>query len=444
MTSRLGVMGRLASLTCLAVITAAVHADDFWRALIGGKPDLFVRYRYEQVDDGNPALKNAYANTLRTTLGYNTGLFHGFGAYLQMQDVRVLGDGKLFNDGGSNGVTHRAVIADPENTELHQYILRYRGLPKTTLMLGRQEITHRKAPFHRFVGNVLWRDNWQSYDGIRMVSDYLPATKVDYAYIWEVNRIFGEDNPKPDFAHFRLAGHLLDIHYTGFQYGSVEPYVYLLDFDSNVLSTRNLSSATYGARFQGAHALVTQAAKVLYAAEFAHQSDYGSNPFSIDNNYYLGELGISKAFSSSTIQSVTLKGDYEVLEGEGAVTNGALKGKGAFQTPLGTNHAFQGWADRFLVTPADGIVDIYGTLAVKVLGSKLVIVYHDLSSDHSDYAYGTEWDAMLTHTFKEHYTVGLKYAAYAADQNATNLARNKTGQQIYDLDKFWTWVEVKF
>jgi len=444
MTSRCGAMGRLAVMTCLGVTGISAQADDFWNALTGGKPDLFVRYRYEQVNDGKPATRNAYANTVRTALGYRTGLYHGFGAYLQMQDVRVLADGNLFNDGGSNGVTGRAVIVDPENTELHQYVLRYRGLPKTTLMLGRQEITYRKAPFHRFVGNVLWRDNWQSYDGLRLVSNYLPATKIDYAYIWEVNRIFGEDNPLPDRAHFRVAGHLLNIHYSGFQFGTIEPYVYLLDFESSVLSTRNLSSATYGARFQGARPWVGQAAKVLYAAEFAHQTDYGSNPFNVDNNYYLLELGLSKAFTGSPIQSVTLKGDIEVLEGEGTVASGTLKGNGAFQTPLGTNHAFQGWADRFLVTPADGVVDLYGTLAVKVLGSKLVGVYHDFSSDHGDYDYGTEWDAMLTHTFKTHYTVGVKYAAYEADQNATNLARNKAGGQIYDLDKLWAWVQIKF
>src|SRR3546814_3361296 len=31
----------------------------------------------------------------------------------------------------------------------------------------------------------------------------------------------------------------------------------------------------------------------------------------------------------------------------------------AFQTPLATLHAFNGWADRFLSTPGNGLEDIY-------------------------------------------------------------------------------------
>ena len=56
-------------------------------------PDRFVL---------SQALKDVYANTLRTALGYSTGLFHGLGAYLQLEDVRALGD-DTFNDGGANG-----------------------------------------------------------------------------------------------------------------------------------------------------------------------------------------------------------------------------------------------------------------------------------------------------------------------------------------------------
>lgn len=32
-------------------------------------------------------------------------------------------------------------------------------------------------------------------------------------------------------------------------------------------------------------------------------------------------------------------------------------GSYGFQTPFGTNHLFQGWADQFLVTPKQGIRD---------------------------------------------------------------------------------------
>src|SRR5919197_540769 len=115
-------------------IPATVSAEDiFWKALASGKLDLYLRYRFEFVDDGRTVpgqLKDAYANTLRTALGYSTGLFYNFGLYAQFEDVRVLGE-EAFNDGGTNGVTDRAVVVDPEGTEIKQANLRYEGFPRT-------------------------------------------------------------------------------------------------------------------------------------------------------------------------------------------------------------------------------------------------------------------------------------------------------------------------
>ncbi len=424
-------------------------ADDLWRALTGGKPDLYLRYRFENVDDGQqPKLADAYANTLRSALGYSTGLYHGFGLYGQLEDVRVLGDEK-FNDGGGNGYASRAIVVDPEGTEIQQANLRYRGLPKTQLWLGRQEIEHRQAPFHRHVGNILWRQNWQTFDALRMVNDSVPALHVDYAYVWNVNRIFGEDNRLADRADFSVDGHLIDLTYRSIPYSTLEPYAYLLDFGDNRLAgTRALSTATYGARLQGAYDVVGWAAKILYTAEFAHQEDYGDdNPVEISVNYYLGELGVSKLINHKWLEQVTLKGSYEVLGGDGAVPVGKGKIGRAFQTPLGTNHAFQGWADRFLTTPADGIVDIYGTLAFKIAGANLAVIYHDFSADQGDYNYGNEWNVQLTRPIFQHYTLGIKYARYEASGNATNLARNgatSAGKQAYDLTRLWMWAELQF
>ena len=69
-----------------------------------------------------------------------------------------------------------------------------------------------------------------------------------------------------------------------------------------------------------------------------------------------------------------LKFDYEVLEGDG---------RGSFITPLATAHAFQGWADRFLTTPLDGIKDAYFTaIGTGVFGGKVIVSYHMLESDN--------------------------------------------------------------
>ena len=136
------------------------------------------------------------------------------------------------------------------------------------------------------------------------------------------------------------------------------------------------------------------------------------------------------------MDSVTAKVSYEILGGDGGVKS--------FQTPLGTNHAFQGWADRFLITPGDGIEDLFVTLKANVLGANLMAVYHDLSSNNNNYDYGTEWDLLIEKTFYKHYTIGVKYADYDADQNAFNIARNSAAGQAFDLTKFWVWASVAF
>lgn len=421
-----------------AILTmpVTVSAEDiFWKALAGGKVDLYLRYRFEHVDDDLPARPDpANAHTLRTALGYSTGLFYNFGAYVQFEDVRGIGNEDF--DDGSNNNPQTAQVVDPEGTEIQQANLRYEGIPKTVLRLGRQEIEHRQAPLHRYIGNILWRQNWQSFDGIRALSQYLPDTIMDYAYIWNVNRIFGEDNPLPDLSDFSIDGHLLNIQYKGLKFIKFEPYAYLLDFDSDLVTTTRFSTQTYGLRIEGPYELVPGKWKLIYTGEFANQRDYGDNPFdNIDVNYYLGELG-STFTPGGAIELITVKGSYEVLEGDG--------GFAAFQTPLGTNHAFQGWADRFLTTPGDGIEDAFATLATKIYGFQFVAMYHDLSSNRDDYDYGTELDLQLTKTFKEHYTVGLKYADYDADENSLNVQRNAVTGQAFDLTKFWAWMEVKF
>ncbi len=84
--------------------------------------------------------------------------------------------------------------------------------------------------------------------------------------------------------------------------------------------------------------------------------------------------------------SITLKFSYELLEGNGTTS---------FRTPLATGHAFQGWTDRFLTTPADGVEDYYFTAVVKALGANFIASYHMIESDNMSYDYGDELDLLL-------------------------------------------------
>ena len=420
----------LFSLLLFFVVTEAM-GDSLVESLIHGTPDLFLRYRYERVDDGNPDLKRAQASTLRTAFGYQTGTFYGFSAYGQFEDVHAIGEDR-YNDGGTNQVKDRAIVVDPEGSEINQAFLRLSAIPRTVITYGRQEITQRQAPLHRFVGNVLFRQNFQSFDAFRLINLTLPQTTIDYAYVWNVNRIFGEDNPLPNASDFPMRSHLINAQYGGLGFAKIEGYGYLLDFDAE--TAQHFSTTTLGLRLQGDYVL-TPKTKINYAVEVANQRDYAGNPNRADVNYTAVELGLSHALGN-VVESVALKLNVERLGGKGNAE--------AFQTPLGTNHAFQGFADRFLVTPSDGIRDSSASAGIKAFGAQFSTTYHVFHSDRGRYRYGSEWDVLAERVFAKNFLAGVKYADYRADGNLENVSRNTISEQAFDLTKLWVYVQCKF
>ena len=414
------------------VTVALAHAEEsFVDALITGTPDIFLRYRFERVEDGQPAIKNGYASTLRTAIGYQTGSFYGISAYGQLEDVRAFSRDR-YDDGGAHPINDRATIVDPQGTEINQAFLRFGNVPKTVITLGRQEITHREAPLHRFIGNVLFRQNFQSFDALRVTNLSLPKVIVDYAYVWNINRIFGEDNPLPDASDYPMRSHFVNVQYGGAAFAKFEGYGYLLDFNS--ATAQRFSAATIGVRVQGDYVLAAKT-KLIYAAEFATQQDYRRNPNDFRVNYFAGELGINQSIGGA-VEALGLKLNVEQLGGKG--------GAQAFQTPLGTNHAFQGFADRFLVTPGDGIRDLFASVSMKILGAQASVTYHVFHSDRDHYRYGDEWDFLVERPIAKGFLLGLKYADYRADQNDSNIARNTKSQQAFDLTKFWAYVQYRY
>ncbi len=421
------------TLSCQSVL-AKGGEDSFWTALTGGKADFNARYRYEHVDD-DIGSKEADASTIRTTLGYNTGKLHGFGGRLMLQDVRTVFVDD-FNDatGRPGAKTQFAVVADPSETDFLEGYLSYSGsketiLNGTTMKLGRQIITYRADPFHRFMGTVVWRQNWQNHDAVSLVNKSLPNTRISYAYSWNVNRIF-TDEAIGALANWDSNSHFINIQYDGLSFGKLEGYSYLMDFDNSAAN----STATYGIRLNGGIP-VTDTAKAIYTAEFAKQTDYGNNPANVNENYILGEIGAKFKFNSP-LSSLTFKFSYELLGGNGSTS---------FRTPLATGHAYQGWNDRFLTTPADGIADYIYTLVARIWGTKFMAIYHDLDADNLGYDYGGELNLLLSKTFKKHYTLSIKYGDYDADRNTTNIANNGTGSGVTnDVNKYWAWAQIKF
>ena len=393
------------TLSLLATATPA-FADE-----IKIKPIVDARLRVEVVDQ-DPIVLNASALTARVRAGFEAkkGVF----AFL------VEGEGTLaisedYNS-GVNGKTAFPVVADPENIDLNRIQLQFTGIPKTVVTLGRQRIN---LDDQRFVGSVAFRDNEQTFDAIRLEYGGIKNVKADVTYSWGQRTIWGVDGfgaRQQAVGGDNVFANLSFKHKTGLLTG----FAYLVDQNELAISGFRMSSKTFGARYAAAYTL-SKKTKLIVTASYAHQSDYNNNPNSYSADYILGELGVEA-------QGVKLLGGYELL---GADKGVALT---SFQTPYATLHKFNGWADKFLVTPPNGLRDIYATLGYTKakLGPFASIAlsanYHDYKSDRLSVNYGTEWGAQVLAKMKK-YTFTLKYADYNAKAFAT------------DTSKIWATVE---
>ncbi len=388
--------------------SAAIADDDFAMAIAKSKPIVDARYRYEFVDQDGIG-EDANAHTLRARLGIETGTYRGFRALAEAEILTKLGR-RRFND-TVNGVAGFPVVADPNNVEANRYWISNSSIQDTTIKVGRQRILLDNV---RYVGNVGWRQNEQTFDAIRIDNTSLSNLQVTYGYLWLINRIFGDDSRVGDF---ESNSHIVNAAYTGLPFGKLVGYGYVLDFDE----APALSSKTFGGRFTGKQ-MISDSLGVLYTGDVAWQSDHADNPNSDSFLYFLVEGGASFHTASARVGFERLGGD----------------GNTAFQTPLATLHAHQGWADKFLTTPANGIDDLYVRADYAIPGSnlwsgtKFTAVYHDFSAEETSAHYGTELNLQVSKKFLDHFTIGIKYAHFNADDILT------------DTDKFWVWLSAKY
>ncbi|CAO1650860.1 alginate export family protein [Parasphingorhabdus sp. NYA22] len=373
------------------------------------KPYANIRYRLELVDQDGIA-RNATASTLRVRAGLKTGEWNGLSAVVEGEAIVAVGK-ERFND-TVNGRTQFPVVADPEDILLNQAYVRWNPDSRIEATAGRQAVN---LDNQRWIGSVGWRQNDQTLDAVRLSARPVADVSVDYFHAWRVNRIFGTDSPQGIWRNTDIHG--LRAGVTIKPLGTLSAYGYWLD----IPSAPAMSSRTFGVRLSGDQAL-NQNLKILYTAEYANQQDHGSNPLAADNDYLLAEAGLSAG-------AATAKIGFERLEGDGS---------SALQTPLATLHAFNGWSDKFLVTPANGLRDLYADLGYKLggdgplKGTVFRLVYHDFRSTRLGIGYGSEWDAVVSVPIRKNITLLGKFARYDADRFST------------DTTKAWFSVEAKF
>lgn len=370
-----------------------------------------IRPRYESVNTDN-AVGDASAFTNRLTLGVSADLFQVDGLSTYLEAINVAGSGDYWDlsqgDIGDKGVYN--VVADPSQTRITQAYIDY-ATGKTLIRAGRQGVN---LDNQRFIGTVNWRQMPQTYDAAAVINNSVENLSLLAAYVWHVNTIFDDDTVKPVGNGFDTGTVLLHAGYKFSKALTLTGYAYMIEDIHD----------TYGIAATGKFALGANTG-LSYRAEYASQTDPSFEDLTTnktaDADYYNIEATLN-------MSGFLAGARYEVL-GAG---NG---GNAAFSTPLATLHGQNGWADMFLGTPDDGLVDVNGMIGYKAKGFGVAkLVYHDFSSDRGSTDYGTETDVLYKNKISAVKGLSgmLKAAFYSADAYKV------------DTTKYWVMFDYKF
>jgi len=396
---------------------AAVAATTLAEAIQQGQSLSSLRLRDERVEQDGKA-ETANALTLRTLLGWQTAPLHGFSVGAQVINVGVFDDNY---DNGAKGVLQpgRAAyprIVDPDYTGINQLYIDWTGLPDTRLRLGRQSV---KLDNVRFVGNVEFRQVMQVFDGVSVESRALQKDTTLYAA--HFNKLTQVSTLTQD----------TDINIANLRYAlspteSLIGYGYFVGWD--VQTAQLQSSRTLGVRLDGARPIAKDW-KLLYTAEYAKQDPYKSGNSNIDSHY--ARLGAGAQWGDWFARI-----DREVLSSN--------HGLSAFQTPLGTNHLFQGWVDKFLVTPNAGIRDTFVTAGTKLGKATLLTEYHWFESDvpfvsgtGTARRLGREWDVSVSYPVSPKLMARMEYGRFSE-------GAQYTAARYRDTEKLWLTAMYSF
>jgi hypothetical protein len=403
----MGVTAMVLSMSLQAAQDQPAAADPL-EAVTKGRLLLNLRPRVEWVDQEGKT-SNALAFTNRTLLGWQTAPWKGFSAVVQMIDVANFNGS--FNEGPAASPVY-PTVADPDNTDLNQIYLDYTGLPDTRVRIGKQSV---KLDNVRFVGNVEFRQVMQVLSGAMVENRSLPNVELDYAHFDRIKNVFAQQR-QTDIDLVRAAWTWQpDNILVGFAYFQDQPDT------GQATGFSNNSNRIAGVRANGVWPVGTM--KVLYTAELARQDSYAGGDGRIDASY--SRIGAGVGFGKSYVRV-----DYDRL--------GSNAGVYGFQTPLGTNHLFQGWADLFLTTPAQGIRDVYLSAGTTLWDVQLITEVHDFRSDFGSIHYGSEVDVGASHVFTKQLTGKVEFAYFQESDRLAGTARKP------DTSKIWVTLNYQW
>lgn len=383
-----------------------------WPWLREGQISFDSRFRLEGFErDGAPFTATAYAPTLRLALGYETPVYRGFSVFAQGEAVIVTGPADYSDPTlPSQNRPNLPVILDPKSMQLSQGYLRWtHGSPHKNLALtiGRQELTLNDG---RFLNISNWRQVHGSFDAARVDTELPLNFSFTYAFI---NRFYREDGYNAADGQQPMHSHMWNLVWRKPDTIRIALYGLLLDFRAPAQFAT--STQTYGLRVTGPYQFDNNWS-LVYTAEYAKQKNYGTNPNTVDANYYLGELGPGW-------RGFTLKAGYALLGGRNATDK--------LTTPLAP--PFNGWTDLFFLDPSagggNGLQASYVNASgpIRFLGGAVAtLIYYDYHSDNLRVHYGSELDSSMSYKVKkvsDRWEIGYRFGRYWADHLFTNALR---------------------
>lgn len=299
-----------------------------------------------------------------------------------------------FDDGRRQG-HDRPRIPDPPNAELNRLMLSGDAWPGWSFVLGRQYFTDSRQ---RYFGRSGWRQSRQSFDALAIRGEIGPDFRLELAYLDRVWRSSGRFHPDPAERSQRLdawlANGTLDL-----PGGRLEAFLHAVAGEEpRVLRHRN-----QGLRWHGEYSLSSsgQVDLLLEVARQRQEDMRGWLP------YRAAELRLTRG-------GLRLLIGFEHEGGDG---------QRAFQTPFGSGHSFNGWADRLSSTPADGLLDRYLGLSGRALGeAQWILRRHEFRTIRNGRSLGREWNAELVVPIGEAW-LRLKLADHRAEPPSEDLAK---------------------
>jgi hypothetical protein len=309
--------------------------------------------------------------------------------YLSSQ-VQVDNVSRGFKHEHSDGVdlNGKPIIPDAGGLDLNEAYLAIK-VDAWNIKLGRQQINWDDQ---RFIGgNGFWQ-NEQTFDALLANIKLFSNSQLSYAYIGNVNRIFGDDADKrlpsngggygADAAErpVNLLGdhehhtHIARLDLNEWDYSELVAYAYAID---NLTAPRT-SNNTLGAHYTFTYKMDAIKYRLKLESALQKQPELSDSPLL---PYYLldASLGISH---------LEVSGRYEIL---------SHKDNANFIMPLGSSHDFQGASGQIQNYKAQGLKDASLGLTWRATPFKIETQYHRFNAYTSNEYLGQELDITLSY-----------------------------------------------